>query len=375
MENDGTMLRYGRPFLPIGIFLGTWRKHDKDIFKRIRQAGFNAVQGIGSRQLYHGRKENFLESVRAAVREMDKHQLTYLYAIKHQLPSQKARKETLDGINGLDNVTRYLVNGLKNEPNLLGWYISDENPVTQIPEIRALRELIGENDPAHPVMTLTDNPENMPDFAKTGDYLMTDIYPVGNNPQSMGAAQSMSRCHLHLRKAQATGTPVIWVPQVFAWGAFRRGLAMRYPTEQEMRSMVLLGALYDAKGYFFYAYHPIWYYSEEKDPGHSEEQWERVIASVKALNKLAPFLLSKEQAPEVKVRQIKGAPISARAFRHDGKVALLVTADGPGESEAEIEVEGVADLKSDYGKSTRIRSGTYRFQGLHIDSDVLYSAK
>ena len=127
-------------------------------------------------------------------------------------------------MNGLDNVTRYIVNGVKNEPNLLGWYVSDENPLTQLPDIRKLRQLISENDPYHPTMTLTDLPINMIDFSMTGDYLMSDPYPVGTRSSGFGEKQSMKACRDALDVANQTGIPVLWVPQVFAWGSFQKGI-------------------------------------------------------------------------------------------------------------------------------------------------------
>ncbi len=371
IESDGQMIRDGKPFMPVGIFLGMCRPYDRDIFKRVSEAGFNSVQGIGSNLLYHGKKETFLASVQAAVRGMAKYNLGYMYAIKYQLPTAKPRKEELDGVKGLDNVTRYIVNGLKNEPNMLAWYISDENPVNQVPEIRRLRQVISECDPYHPTMTLTDKEADMVDFSMTGDYLMIDNYPVGRRVDLQGENQSMKVSRQHLESGRKTGVPLVWVPQIFAWASFphSKHLPTRYPTEQEMRSMVLLGTHFNVKAYFFYAYHPIFYYSEQRDPGHSGEQWERVKKAVAILNELVPFLLSREKAPACKVKQVSGSKVLATAFSLEGKNAVTITSDGPGVSVAEIKT--TPGLKSRYGKTKEVSPGVYRFEGKNIDSDVL----
>ncbi len=374
IDGDGRMIRDGKPFMPVGIFLGFSRPNDRDIFKRVHEAGFNTVQGIGTQLLYHGRKETMLASLQASVREMAKYNLAYMYAIKYQIPSLVKRSgiENMDGIKGVDNVTRYIVNGLKNEPNMLAWYISDENPITQIPEIRHLREVIAECDPHHPSMTLTYRVPDFSHYSKSADYLMVDVYPVGQSAETDEDKQSMKEARLVLEAGSKMPIPLVWVPQIFAWGAFphSRHLAVRYPTEQEMRSMVLLGTHFDVKAYFFYAYHPIFYYSEERDPGHSQEQWNRVKASAKILNELVPFLLSRDKAPVTKVKMISGSTVMASAFSHDGKNAVVITSDGPGESTAEITT--VPGLKSRYGKTVETSPGNYRFTGKNIDSDVLF---
>ena len=71
------------------------------------------------------------------------------------------------------------------------------------------------------------------------------------------------------------------------------------------------------------------------------------------------------------LKQISGAEVAARAFVHEGKPLVVITADGPDQSEAEISVPGFTGLKSRYGNTIEIAPCVYRFRGLHIDSDVL----
>ncbi len=370
-DTDGFMLRDGKRFLPIGIFFGRYRADDTGMVPRVKEAGFNAVYCVGT-LLMKEKKETVLASIQAAIRELAQHDLAYLYAIKYQMPSQRAKKTPIDGIKDLDEINRYIVNGVKNEPNMLGWYVSDENPLNEIPEIRHLRETVSECDPFHPVMTLTNMADNFMDFAATGDYLMFDSYPVGGNSSlGSGEEQTMKQSREWLARAAATKVPVIWVPQIFAWAAFNRSLAIRYPTEQEIRSMVLLGAIFNVKGYFLYAYHPIFHISPRIDPGHVDEQWDRVKKSVAVLNELTPFFLSQEKAPSVTVKQLAGSVVAARAFTHKGETAVVITADGPGKSTAAI--TAMPGLKSVYGKTKELRPGIYRFEGKHIDSDLLKS--
>ena len=373
VDDGGFLRRHGKRYLPIGIFLGSLDPQDRDIYKRVRAGGFNSVEALGREQLYHGRKKTLLESIRLGMREIAKHDLTFLYAIKYQTPVQRPCIKKMDGIEGLENVNEYLINGIKNEPNLIGWYISDENPVSQIPDILHLRKTLAKYDPAHPTFTLTNVAGNFLDFARTGDFLMSDVYPIGDNTGKVGVEeQSMSLCRLYLEKANATGLPIIWVPQIFAWKVFRKDdPVFRYPTEQEIRSMVLLGTVAGVKGYYFYAYHPVFYNSERLDPGKSAEQWARITPSAKLLQELTPYIVSEDKPPELMITQISGEKISGRALRDGENAAVVLTADGPGNASAEIRT--VPGLVSRYGKTRETAPGVYVFNAENVDSDVLFS--
>lgn len=372
MEPDGRMLRDGKPFLPVGVYLGFHEKNDTEQLKKIKEAGFNCIEGLFFNiTALVPPQATEAERLKEACRELARHGLGVLVAIKYQVPKHPARREKLDNVTGLENVTRYVVDSMKMEPNVLGWYVSDENPLDEIPNICRLRETISEQDPWHPTMTLTDRPGNFLAFAKSGDYIMHDPYPVGLAPYMDGPVQTMMHMRRGVEEAKNVGTPFVLVPQIFPWGSSRKKLPNRYPTEVEMRSMALLGAIFDAKAYFFYSYHHCFYYSEKLTPGYAETHWNNVKNAVAVINELAPFFLSREEAPKTSVKQLNGPMVLARAFVSEGKTAVVITADGPGEATAEITVTGKSDLKSRFGRTAEIAPGIYRFKGLHIDSDVL----
>ena len=371
MEPDGRMIRDGKPFLPVGVYLGFRKPNDTQMLQRVKDAGFNTVEMLWDNVDFAGRKATAGETLLEGVRELAKYGLNYLVAIKYQLPSARPRRESLDDVKGLDNVTRYIVDSIKREPNIVGWYVSDENPVDQLPDIRHLREVISENDPWHPTMTLTDKPGDFIHFAKTGDYIMHDNYPIGNAVYLDSPRQSMEYAHRALDMVREVGTPFVWVPQIFSWNSSTAQRVPRYPTAKEVRSMALLGAIYEAKAYFFYSYHHIFYYSEKNDPGHSEEEWANASVGAKLITSLAPYFLSRDPAPETTVRQLGGNAVLARAFASEGKPLVVITADGPDACEAEITVKGVAGLKSRFGNTVETSPGVYKFKGLHVDSDIL----
>lgn len=372
MEPDGRMLRDGKPFLPVGVYLGYHEQDDTEQLQKIKDAGFNCLEGLFfSIATLVPPQATEAERLKAACRELARNGLGVLVAIKYQLPGHVARREKMDNVTGLENVTRYIVDSMKAEPNVLGWYVSDENPIDEIPSICKLRETISEQDPWHPTMTLTDRPGHFLHFAASGDYIMHDSYPVGMGNYKDGPVQSMTDTRLALDEVKKVGTPFVWVPQIFPWGSSWKKLPNRYPTEVEMRSMALIGAIYDAKAYFFYSYHHCFYYSEKLTPGYADTHWKNVKNAVAVINDLSPYFLSREKAPQAVVKQQGGPVVLARAFVSEGKTAVVITADGPGEASAEITVSGKGGLKSRFGRTQEIAPGIYKFIGLHIDSDVL----
>lgn len=372
-DNGGKMEVDGKPFLPIGIFLGD-TPYSHETFQRIKDAGFNTVLALGTHPFafYGGAKATRRESMSAALDVLQKYGFKLIFAIKYQLPGQHPIRE-MDQVKGLENVNRYIVESVKDHPAFLAWYVSDENPVDQVPEISKLRRQISAVDPWHPTLTLTDKPRDMFSFAATGDALLIDPYPIGRVVGKEDQPQDMESVRKGLDAAATGGTPVWLVPQIFAWSSFQTHRQKhRYPTETEIRSMTLQGTVRGVRGYVFYAYHAIFRYSEKADPGKTGMQWANVVPTIRLLNELSPFILSEEKAPEVTLEQISGPAVEARAFRSKGKVMLVITAVGPGEANAKITVAGAPELKSRYGRTIRQKEGVYLFTGKDVDSDVLF---
>ncbi|MBR4664002.1 MAG: hypothetical protein IKO93_09020, partial [Lentisphaeria bacterium] len=338
IDEEGFLVENGKRFLPIGIFMGNADvRHDPDVLKRVREAGFNTIEQIGTECFYVKKKPTFAATMKASLDAVHQAGLRYVYAIKCQIPTAGNGRDKLDHVKGRNQVTDYIIDLVKDHPAMLAWYCSDENPVTDMPHLIELRRRVSCRDGLHPTLALTEKFEEYPKFAQTADIIMADIYPVNNKIKEAGPEQNMKSCRDGLIKAAATGLPVWWVPQIFSWSSFRTvDPNRRYPTAEEIRSMILQGTIRGVQGYLLYAYHPIFYLSEKKDPGKSQMQWSNVVPSVKLLNELTPFILSKEKAPKVTVKQISGNMIEARAFRFNGKTRVVITALGPGPAEAEI---------------------------------------
>ena len=71
-------------------------------------------------------------------------------------------KRGWSGEKGTLNMTRKLVNSIKDHPALLGYYLTDELSEEQLSVPVQMRQLINHLDPYHPTFTLSNLPSAMP---------------------------------------------------------------------------------------------------------------------------------------------------------------------------------------------------------------------
>ena len=264
-----------------------------------------------------------------------------------------------------------IVENLKDHPAVLVWYVSDEEARSRVPDIIRLRNTINAIDPDHPTWTLTCFYDDLNYYATSGDILGIDPYPVMANhgPQSLRELQEA------LAAGEKTGATVWHVPQAFNWAivdknmsdeAFRKS---RFLTREEVRTSPLLGAIYGAKGFVFYAYYDITA-QEKRAPERGEQDWNNLKETVRLLRDLAPWIMSTEKAPAVTVESTPAGEVCARAFVRDGQLRVVIASLGKS-SRAIITVPEGAGLKSRFGKTRDLGGGRYEFTSDAIDSDVL----
>ncbi len=362
IDDHGRVLVGGKPFLPIGFYCS---KIDESMLKNLKAGGFNCAMP------YRGGDGALTDRFDLA----QKYGIKLLMNVMYQRPRGKGMQQAIpvmefEGVKGVEPVLQAWARKLKNHPALLGYYLSDENPIREIPYMRHVRELLSESDPDHLTVTLTYIPRHFPFFAETGDVLAVDTYPVETD-----ASRSMESVSDLVRAAGETGLAVWLVPQAFNWANYKGGTPeqlrkYRFPTETEMRSMFLAGAVNGAKGFLLYNYSDIFGPRAEKaTPGKSAEHWTKVVAAAKVLKKIEPFLLSTESAPDIRTE--KSVRTQLRAWRANGKCAVAVAGIGPGVCTAEFSVPAGIRLKSCYGGTENLGNGKYRFTGKDISSDLL----
>lgn len=374
-RRNGIIERDGKAFLPVGIYCNADRLHESDL-RRIADAGFNFILPYNSSLLnLTGKSKTRLDGMKTSFDMAARHGLQVLCCIKEIRPLQE-----MDGVKGYDKVIDYLVSGMKSHPALIGWYISDEEPIEHVPRFIRLRERISAIDNAHPVFTLTDKKLDARVYGATGDIFMGDFYPIRNEKD-----QSMTPLRDYITTCMSNGLGFWRVPQAFNWGiTFRTDpySSYRYPTDLEMRSMVLLAMNLGTKGYCFYSYTPIFHQQEQLDPGSSKKFWPQVARTAKLLRELEPFFLT-EQAENVKVDNqsekfmdkngdAHGKPfVEAKRYTAGGRTVVVITSDGPGHARAVLELPDGKQFKSRFGQTRSLGGGKYLFEGDNICSDIL----
>lgn len=355
IDENGLVVLDGKPFLPIGFYCGNITE---PMLKRISEAGANFIMPYSI-----GREKDIPGKLDLAWR----YKIKVLFNVMYQHENQKSKITQYRDAIGIDAVLQAWVNEFRSHPALLGWYLSDENPREELSRLRQMREMINTIDPDHFTVTLTYRPIDFPAFISTGDIFAADPYPV-----ETASSKSMESVFRLINRASELTSRVWMVPQAFNWGVHKKqenpDNPYRFPTEQEIRSMVLSGAVNGAKGFLFYNHDSIFVSGERKYPGTAEKNWLQVVPSVKLLNELSPFFLSTENPPKV---MVEGSKTRARAWRQNGKVIVAITGDGPGKNEAVITVPGYDQLKSRFGFTENSGDGKYRFKAQDISSDIL----
>lgn len=376
IDAHGRALVDNKPFLPIGLFTGNASESE---LKQMAAAGFNCVLPYSSFSLNAaaGNGNTQIDKLKNALDVYHKHGMKVIFSLKDQYSGMRYANYSLDGVEGLMNVTEKVVNSFKNHPAILSWYVCDEAIRSFFPDVEALRNNVSMLDPNHPVYSLTFRLDDFPYFGSTGDIMGVDVYPIYDNKSN-----SIQKVSVAMDAGVETGKPIWFVGQIFNWGAVKalnKGKEeyekFRAPTAKEMRSMVLLSAIKGAKGFILYSFHDL-QRAEQFEPDSFKRRWPQIVELTGLLKWLEPFILSTENAPEVTVKMISGntEQVMARAFvDNDGKVMVIVASTGPEECKAEIIVKNDVPLSSKYGKCSKVETGKYLFRGNNICSDILYN--
>jgi hypothetical protein len=338
---------------------------------------------------------------RAILDECQKHNLTVspsLHSVHWgAIPPDDAQSHaTLYGLNGLDNVIGAVVEGLKNHPALLSWYVADEimpgkskfriskDSVVEMDNktfLSSLSRTVRKHDPWHPQWAVliggTLPNTDYSSFANLLDTMGVDHYcigsPASNNMMGLGTFCSMYRDAFGTK-----GGVGFWaVPQLQNMGSYdwslksRTEYLARYrdPTEKEMLSMALMFAIHGAKGFYFYSYSDLRRGLPAPD---FEKRWKDAKKAARMLKSLEPYLLGDNDGPACVASFRKGSGAAGGFEDNTGKVCVLVSAgDVGGEQEATIRVAKNPRLKSRFGRTARNGDGSYTFKDKDVTCDIL----
>ena len=372
IDDQGYAVVKGNRFLPIGVYCAAQFTWELD---KIRSLGFNTILPYNSLSMGFSQKKPGWERIGEAFDYCEKHDMKIIFALNACY--RNAGKWSITSLYGEPDsaaVAAKAAQLFRSRPGLLGYYTCDELPNQMVPELTERRQMLNRIDPEHPVWLVVSigyNTESLKVYGSAMDVGGIDPYPI------KGDHSSLTSMEKSLETAAEAGLPIWIVPQMFNP---RRYLppstppgSRRFPTADEFRSMILLSAGYEARGYIFYDYKALCKADPELD-GDTEENLKTMREGIGMLRKLEPFLLSGVPVKKLPVKNVKGEVRAWEFSDGNGGRRIAVVALGPEAAEAEITVEAPEELKSAYEKS-ELKNGTWIFRAEHIDSDLLCKDK
>ena len=355
VTEQGDALVDGKPFMPLGFYTSLGKTRDLDKAARaiaeMHAAGFNTMVEYWI--------QGWREKLPAYYAVCESNDMRVLY----NLTASCHHQDELE--------TRYRAEAAAqlNYPPLLGWYVTDEAPLTLIPFVTKLRRMLNEVSPGYP--TWECNLFEPAPYLGLSDIYGEDDYPIDeHNPdlQRMDAKmKEMARCK----------PAAMWLcGQCFNKANYRPHAlesrekylaAGREPKENEMLSVPLLQASYGAKGFIFYMWDDLF-------RGPVPERYEgrkRAIFNVgAALKSLEPFILANQPIAEIPHVDTKGK--TRVVALSDGKGAYRVLVIGLAkENECAFRLPvAYGPLASRCG-NTVFADGGHRFTGREFSCDIL----
>ncbi len=244
------------------------------------------------------------------------------------------------------------VNAMKGHPSVMGWFVSDEQPIADIPKMRRRQGWMESLDPDHPTWFALDTVREARHYLGTADVMGFDPYPIPTKP--IGLVYSTT-CR---GVTNTFGAMANWqFPQAFGWGWLKRRetKGQRAPTQKEMANMGWQAIAGGANGLIFYAYQHL---SEPHDDPEDafEPAWARTKAMAEEFKKYIDVFLSIDPAPTV---SSSNGDVAVRTWRYNGDTYLLaVNCTTNAQTAALMFSENVGKLiSSDFGPTPKIDGG------------------
>lgn len=304
------MLLDGKPFFPLGHYVG--RMTDEDI-QQYRRGPHNFVvrySGVDAAELDRWQKAGVFvaEDVRG-----------YIYG------NEWAMRKGYKTLEDTKAILRRHFAEVGSHPALLMWYLNDEAPVERVEAIAGAHAFLHELDPERATLTCLCHPKTAFDFLPSYDVMAHDCYPIGNH-LGRNMMERVTRQMREIDGSMLAMRPLWFIPQTFDWKWCYTGDSLkkcdkdflRMPTREEMCCMTWQGIACGANGIVSYSYSTI--RKNAKDEAF-EKAWADTCAMAEEVKKMEEVLLS----DEIPVKT-KGLPefVVARAWRHAGRAWYLV---------------------------------------------------
>ena len=292
----------GKPFFPIGMYSG---KLDEKTAAIYATGPFNAIVVYGI-------------SKPEDLKVLEKHGIMYLATLKNEIPGKShAIQRGIRTQAESDAFFREQIALLKDCPNLLGWYVCDEAPLSELAARRHLYDIYRAEDADHPCWAVMDKLDGLREWMSICDVIGADPYPVPTRPMS----QLADFCRAE--NAATCGARAFWnVPQNFNWGWYggRPGFKKEdipFPTDTQLKFFNWMHIAAGANGLLGYTFSPFYMEKYAKYDAFARH-WKSVCDAYVDVKRLTDVLLADPFA-------VTGGAFDTpvRAWQKDGKVYVL----------------------------------------------------
>ena len=310
----------GKPFFPLGIYLGGVGKAELD---PLRGTDFNTIMPYAILEPAKAAKDP-AAGMRRTLDDLKARNLMLVCNLLETFePTKGFYKRGLGGEKAGDGMLKIVVDACKDHPTLLAYYTNDELPVGLIPFLEGRFARLCGLDPNHPTWVVLNRPGQLHYYAHTTDVMGVDPYPIG--PGLLGKSASLKWVGGWTRSAQQVtdGHGPVWiVPQVFNYGLYHDAATLkksRAPTEQEMRCMTFLALAEGANGLIYYSMFDLL-----RDPAGFANRWKEVCAVAREVGQFTPALLSPLPAPKISLTGPGAEAVRCRAMAADEGRAVII---------------------------------------------------
>jgi hypothetical protein len=241
IDKDLNIVVNGVKFFPWGFMGARANKHTY-----LKNAGFNTIQSYAFE----------LKNIESARKSLDLWHKSGIKVILYPYYKTFFRAghfigPSAPGIspNELEQLKKR-VKALMSHPAILGWYLCDEpRGPKKIHALEQIYKLLREIDPYHPCFVLNNSAEGCLDIKNTGDVFYPDVYPnFKKKGNSVAPLSLVSNSVNAIYRGSNYSKPVIFCAQTFDYGAYRSPELYRAPTYEEVRCMIYLALVSNAKG-------------------------------------------------------------------------------------------------------------------------------
>ncbi len=390
LDNRGRLWVEGKKFFPLGLFMNHYDdrflKNEHNLLPTdleiIGKSPFNCIMPYDALRWREGEiesKTTTYEQIKGIMDLCEKNHLKVVFSVM-DVVERKSWWTNYGGAKGETEALTKIIGDFKDHPALLAWYTFDEAPLSARDYHRGRRQLINKLDPWHPTWMVHCHPAlNSAMLGGVADIYGADPYPIGKGGVDTNHQKNViDWTELTMDICRVPGGAAMWnCPQIFndghykaAWDKVKDHPQYQYPSEQEMRSMVLMQLIIGVKGLIMYSYFDLFTGPEGKK--ESERRWPEVCRVAELAAELGDYVLGDEPGVKFSLKQTTGTVRAASFKADDGREAVLIAAAGPRKSAAELTLQG--NWKSRYGKTVR-RGNVWIFSGENIDGDALIKEK